>query len=248
MGWWGLTGGTTTVIGPSAGLFLAEAFSFNAVFFLMGVLTLLTAVSISRLRPMPPMATDDQANGILRALGCRKLLLPSLMFVSAALAYGTILTFAPLYLSSDSLGSPAMFFFVLGTVFALFRLVGGAIIDQVGAVRVFSMGLILSSFAMALLASVPFAGATIAAAIVYGIGFGVIATAAQVTLVSRVDRERYGIANSLFVLAFNGGIGIGGVSFGIVAQAVGYGSMFLSTMLCFVVAGVLLLVDRRNHL
>lgn len=247
MGWWGLTGGATTVIGPSGGLFLADVFGFNTVFLLMGILTLLTAISISRLRPMPPVATGGSASGILWAFGRQKLLLPSLIFVSVALTYGTIVTFASLYLSSASLISPAIFFFILGTVFALFRLIGGTVIDRVGAVSVFSVGLVLSSFAMMLLASTPFTGAAVAAAILYGIGFGIIATAALVTLVSRVSREGYGTANSLFVLAFNGGIGFGGVLFGVVAQAVGYASMFLSTMLCFAVAGILLYVDQSNR-
>ncbi len=248
MGWWGLTGGATTVIGPSGGLFLADVFGFNTVFLLMGILTLLTAFSISRLRAMPPVATGGSAIGILAAFGRPKLLWPSLMFVSVALTYGTILTFAPLHLSSASLGTPALFFFILGTVFALFRLIGGTVIDRVGAVSVFSIGLVLSSLAMILLASAPFAGAAVAAAALYGIGFGVIATAAQVTLVSRVSREGYGTANSLFVLAFNAGIGVGSVLFGVVTQAVGYASMFLSTMLCFIIAGTLLLIDRRNYL
>lgn len=248
MGWWGLTGGTTTVIGPSACLFLADLLSFNAAFLFMGVLTLCTVVPIASLKPIPLTAGSNSTSGILSGLGSWKLLLPSLVFVSAALTYGTIITFTPLYLSSVSRTPPAVFFFILGTIFALFRLVGGAAIDRLGTIRVLPAGIILSSVAMLLLASVPFAGAATVAAVVYGVGFGVTATATQATLVSRVSTESYGVANSLFVLAFNGGIGAGGVLFGFVGQATSYASMFLATVICFVVASILLFIDRASHL
>lgn len=244
MGWWGLTGGTTTVVGPSAGLFLADAFGFDAVFVLMGLLTLLTALPILSLKPIPPVVADGSASGILWALRRVSLVLPFLVFAFAAFAYGAILTFAPLYLSSASLGSSAVFFLVLGAVFAVFRLIGGTIVDRIGAGRVFPASLALAGAALVLLASAPSTEVALAAAFVFGVGFGITATTTQVILVSRVSREGYGTANALFAVAFNGGIGVGGTLFGAVAQAAGYAAMFASTALCFAVAGILFLADR----
>lgn len=246
MGWWGFTGGVTTVIGPSASLFLASVLNLSTVFIIMGAFTLLTVVSISRLSPIPPVETSNSASGILWAVKRRELLLPFFLFACAALTYGSIITFAPLYLTNASLIPPAIFFFILGSVFAFSRLAGGAAIDRAGTTRLLPVALILSGSALVLFSSTPFAGAIVIAAIVYGIGFGITATAALVTLVSRVSIEGYGTANSLFALAFNGGIGVGGVLFGVIAQGIGYSSMFLSTALCFVAAGVLLCLDQYS--
>lgn len=246
MGWWGLTGGATTVVGPSASLFLAEAFGFDTVFVLMGLLTLLTALPILRLKAMPPVPANGPASGILWGFRRMSLVLPFLVFAFAAFAYGAILTFAPLYLSGAPPGSPAVFFLVLGTVFAIFRLIGGTVVDRIGAGRVFPASLTIAGAALVLLASTPSIEVALAAAFIFGVGFGITATTTQVILISRVDREGYGTANALFAVAFNGGMGVGGTLFGVVAQAAGYASMFASTALCFVVAGILLLADRRR--
>lgn len=247
VGWFGLAASSPGILGPSFGLSLVSMAGFGWTFVLMGLLTLVTLAVILPLGSMPPIPASGAGSGISWALRRGSLVLPSLMFAAAALVYGGLLTFVPPYLDEQISGSASVFFLILGSAIALSRYTGGTALERFGAVLVFPASLGASAAGVLLLGLAPFSAAPFVAALLFGTGFGTVATATHATLVSRVNREGYGTANSLFNVAFNGGIGAGGALFGVVAHAIGYAFTFLSATIWLAAGMVFFAYDRGSQ-
>lgn len=245
VGWFGLAASSPAIFGPGLGFSLVDAVGFAYTFLIVGLTTLLTLATVLPIGPMPPIPASGA--GMRRALRRRSLLLPSSMFACAALVYGGLLTFVPLYLEVEARGSSAIFFLILGVAIAISRLVGGTILERFGPALVFPASLGAGLLGVLLLALVPLAATPPVVALLFGLGFGTAATATHAVLVSRVSREGHGTANSLFNVAFNGGIGAGGAIFGVVAQAAGYTFTFLSATLWLVASAAIFLADHADQ-
>lgn len=244
VGWFGLAASAPAVFGPGLAFALVDAFGFVYMFLIVGLVTLLSLAAVLPLGPMPPIPAGGAGIGL--ALRRSALLLPSSMFASAALVYGGLLTFVPLYLETEANGSSVVFFLIFGTSIAVSRALGGSLLERFGAAVVFPASLGASIVGVLLLALVPLSGIPPLVALLFGGGFGTAATATHAILVSRVSREGYGAANSLYNIAFNGGIGAGGALFGVVAQAAGYTFTFLSAAFWLAASVALFLVDRAT--
>ncbi|WP_166397690.1 MFS transporter [Rubrobacter marinus] len=243
VGWFGLAASAPAIFGPGLAFALVGAFGFVYMFLFVGLVTFLSLAAVLPLGPMPPIPAGGA--GVSRALRRSALLLPSAMFAFAALVYGGLLTFVPLYLETAEVnGSSVLFFLIFGTSIAVSRALGGTLLERFGAAVVFPVSLGASIFAVLLLALVPLAGVPPLVALLFGCGFGTAATATHAVLVSRVSREGYGTVNALYNVAFNGGIGAGGALFGVVAQAGGYAFTFLSAALWLAASAALFLLDR----
>jgi len=174
------------------------------------------------------------------------MLLPFLTFVAMTAVYDSILTFAPLHLMEGQRSSPAVFLFVLGATHAASRYYGGVIVDRVGASCVLLVGLLCSMASIPLLGWTPFPYAPLLSGMLFGPSFGAIATATHFRLLSRAKSHESGAANALFNVAFNAGMGVGGLLFGGVASVAGYPLMFTVAALWICLAVAVFLVDRAR--
>jgi MFS family permease len=160
------------------------------------------------------------------ALVSRSTLLPASLFLSLAVSFGAIQAFLPLMAEDRGLGNPGLFFVLYGLAVVPLRPMAGAMADRRGRAVVFVPGLVAGGLAMLLLASASVQGMMLAAAVLFGLGFGGAHTALLAWTVDRAGSERRGVAMSTFGLAWDTGSGMGALTFGLMAGLASYGLVF----------------------
>lgn len=226
LGLFGLTTTVPSIIGPVGALALLEFTSFTAVFIVLGLATLLAFAATIPLKSLSAPSRGRRVQ-VIEVSVRPSMLLPFLTFAIVTAIYGAILTFGPLYLIDSGQTSPPIFLFVVGATFALSRFYGGKIIDRAGPSRLLFAGLVCNVLALFILGSGLFPHAPLIAGIIFGSSLGVVATSIHFRLLARAGDDEGGVANMLFNVAFNAGMGVGGVLFGGIATATGYQTMFV---------------------
>lgn len=130
--------------------------------------------------------------------------------------------------------------------FRRLSLLRGVIVDRIGASRVLLVGLFCGAASMLLLGWAPSYGVALAAGALFGSSLGAVATSTHFRLLSRAKEHETGEANTLFNVAFNAGIGAGGLIFGGVASVLGYASAFLAAGLWIMLAMTVYFADKES--
>lgn len=92
--------------------------------------------------------------------------------------------------------------------------------------------------------------APLVAGIIFGSSLGVVATSIHFRLLTRAREDEGGVANMLFNVAFNAGMGVGGILFGGIAAVTGYSLMFVFSALWVSLSVMLFFADwirRERH-
>jgi MFS family permease len=213
------------VYAPWLGLTIARTWGFTPYFLSAAAVCGLAFLSSSRV-------VGGRGGGRVEggftaaALVSRNTLLPASLFLSLTVAFGAILAFLPLMAEDRGLGNPGLFFVLYGVVVVPLRPVVGAVTDRYGRAVVFVPGLVLGGLAMLLLATASMQWVMLAAAVLFGLGFGATHTALLAWTVDRADSEQRGVAMSTFGLAWDTGSGVGALTFGLMAGFVSYGGVF----------------------
>jgi MFS family permease len=179
------------------------------------------------------------------ALVSRSTLLPASLFLSLTVAFGAIQAFLPLMAEARDLGNAGLFFVMYGLVVVPLRPVVGAIADRYGRAVVFVPGLVAGGLGMLLLAAASTQGVMLAAAVLFGLGFGAAHTALLALTVDRADSEQRGVAMSTFGLAWDTGSGVGALTFGLMAGFASYGLVFAMAGALPLTASMLFVASRR---
>ena len=124
------------------------------------------------------------------------------------------------------------------------RLFAGQLYDRRGMVVVFIPGIVLIVIAMVMLSMMTAPMTLYFAAIFYGFGFGLVQPALQAYAVQRATINRRGMANATFFSAFDVGVGLGAMSFGFVANYLGYSSIYLISAISAVLSLTAFLIMR----
>src|SRR5699024_816519 len=84
-------------------------------------------------------------------------------------------------------------------------------------------------------------------AVVYGIGFGACQLSFQTMAIVNIPQNKRGGANAIFYVGFDGGITIGSILYGYLASLVGYGNMYLLTIIptFLALAGYIFIRNKR---
>src|SRR5690606_28372763 len=149
--------------------------------------------------------------------------------------------------------NPGIYFFVYAVALTLARPLAGALSDRHGEATVIVPATALTIVALVVLGAATGLGGVVAAAVLYGLGFGSAQPALQAAILSMVSRERFGIANASFFTAFDLGIALGSTLLGWVSQWLGYRALFtaaaisVAVSLTVFVAFVRPLLRRQNE-
>jgi len=79
---------------------------------------------------------------------------------------------------------------------------------------------------------------------VFGLGFGVAQNATLAVMYARAARADYGVVGALWNFAYDAGMGVGALSFGVFADQIGYSWAFALTAALMLIALVPALKDR----
>lgn len=234
IGLFGLAGGLPTVFGLPLGPWMADHTGYTAVFSVGAAFPLLGIIAALGLRVSSP-ERGERRDGFFSALRRPELLRLCLLFSVPTAVFGAIVTFLPLAANDSGLGSAAAALLVAGFASTISRWQGGKLGDRYGARTLLGPCLVLAALGVVSLGFADGAVLLLCGAALYGLGFGAIQNATMVLMVERVYREEYGLASTLWNVAFDAGTGIGGLVFGISIQFLGFAG-------AFTIGGALLLV------
>ncbi|MFB0836283.1 MFS transporter [Arthrobacter halodurans] len=261
---------SSTVIGVAAGalvgLALSRALGFDAVLWLASATSLVSVLLLLAV-PADPRAAEgvstaptgsapdgpDAAPPARRGPWAR-LLEPAVLPIAAVgglftIGYASVVTYLGVFADERGLGPGVSFFFLAYAVAVLVsRPWTGPLMDRRGynpvmlpAFAVFAAGLLL----LATATSLPW---LLAAAVLVGLGQGNLLSAAQTIAVTRVPRERIGMATSTFFLGIDAGMGFGPMLAGLLVQAHGPATTYLALGLFVLAVGGLYWVVQGRRL
>lgn len=247
MGWYGLAMTVAMAAGPLLGTWTLDGYTFSGVFLLAVALSVAALLAVAG--PRLPFQRPEVRRKI--ALYDPAALPVSLAVVFLTFAYGAVTTFVPLFAVTIDV-NPGLYFLVYALSLTLARPIAGKLSDRYGAASVIVPAALLSICALFVLSSATGLAGVVAAAVLYGLGFGSAQPALQAALLGMVPKERFGLANASFFTAFDLGIALGSTLLGWVADLVSYRALFaLSTLavalsLAVFIAYVRPLLHRRE--
>ncbi|WP_159883290.1 MFS transporter [Paenibacillus puerhi] len=240
MGWFGMAMTVAMAIGPMLGIWVLDNGSFHSLFLLTTILSAASLVLVFLTRiPFQPVSSSR------RIVLFEKSVLPvTITLFFLAVAYGGITTFLPLFSASIQV-NPGTFFLVYALALTLIRPISGKLSDRYGESRIIIPALMITISALIVLSFSSGLGGVIAAAILYGIGFGSAQPALQAANLRLAHPDKKGVANASYLTAFDLGIGLGSITLGWVSQYTGYDILFMVCAASVVVSSLIFIAFAR---
>lgn len=241
MGYFGVGMNVAMAIGPALGVFLVGWAGYGSLFLtamVLGAAAALTTAGIAEPRRAP-------GQGALQR-GWRSFILPSALFPSAvlftnALTYASVVALLPLFADEAGLGNPGLFFTVFSVVVLVLRGPLGRVSDRRGRVAVVAPGLSVTFVALLVLSQAQSTTTMLVVAVLYAVGVGAAQPTLMAMTVDRAGPQERGAAMGTYTTAMDLGIGVGSVVWGVVAQSLGFGAMYVAASLMGLVGVALLL-------
>lgn len=140
--------------------------------------------------------------------------------------YGGVTSFVAVLAERNAIEPKSVFFITFAVVVLATRLFSGRLADRVGHRRFFIPCLALVTAGLALVALAHTRAQLVAAAAVFGLGFGNMYPAFVAHVIRYVDPARRGAAFGGILAAFDTGIGTGSIAVGGMAQYAGFRAAF----------------------
>ena len=241
MGYFGVGMNVAMAIGPALGVFLVGWTGYGSLFLtamVLGAAAALTTAGIAEPRRAP-------GQGALQR-GWRSFILPSALFPSAvlftnALTYASVVALLPLFADEAGLGNPGLFFTVFSVVVLVLRGPLGRVSDRRGRVAVVAPGLSVTFVALLVLSQAQSTTTMLVVAVLYAVGVGAAQPTLMAMTVDRAGPQERGAAMGTYTTAMDLGIGVGSVVWGVVAQSLGFATMYVAASLMGLVGVALLL-------
>lgn len=226
LGLYGVAVGVPSIIGLPLGLWAAEHLGYTPVFLVAAIVPLAALAAVPGLPTTRPATTGGVA-------GLSGLMGPTLVFGAVTLAVGVIVTFLPLA-GSPELAPLALLAQSIMTPLA--RWWAGKSGDRKGSARLLVPSVVACAAGVALLVVPQHPVAMIAGMALFGAGFGVAQNVTLALMFERVNKAEFGKVSALWNLAYDAGMGIGAVGFGLVIGSTGYAMGFALTAALVVVS------------
>ncbi|MEE1943186.1 MFS transporter [Streptomyces sp. TRM 70361] len=248
VGRYGIAVGLPQVFCLPLGVWSAAHVGFTPVFIATGLLSLLAVPLALALRvpPATPRPSPADAPAGLRAAGrLRPLAAPWAMLIASACAFGAVTSFLPLTASGTFVASTALF--VLSATVIAGRWAAGVWSDRFGTGRLLLPGLLacvlgVAGFALSPGSSGYAAALAVAAAAVYGTGFGALQNDTLVVMFRRAGPLGNGMASTAWNMAYDAGTGAGAVALGLLIRPLGVSGGYLA---CAALIALILPLARR---
>ena len=221
IGVYGLALSVPGIFVPSVGVFLLANGRTDVdalLAFAAGVAGAVIALRI----PERPADVAQASTNLLGAIRRPGLLIVFAGFVLTSCSFSGVITYAPIALPLEGLGSAAAFLLVSGVARAATRWLAGVLGDRWPARLVLLGGAAISLTGLVVLALHGGALSVLIAAAMYGGGFGAIQTASFLAMSERGTASDAGAISALWNSGIDVGGSIGGVLIGLAAASYGY--------------------------
>jgi MFS family permease len=217
IGYYGLSLTIAMAIGPMAGLFLYEHYTFDYIFYaaiLSGFIGLVFASFIKAPERLPVIHQPFSLDRFILT----KSIPVGINVIFITLSYGMILSFAAMYGKEKGISNTGLLFTLMAIGMAVSRIFSGKLIDR-GKIRfILILGIIVlsSGFGLFTISS----GSTLyfTSSLIMGLGYGVLFPAFQSLFINLGTHQQRGTANSTFFTAFDLGVGGGMILAGKIAE------------------------------
>jgi len=231
--------------GPPLGIFLADRFSYNALWWANFGFALAALAIFAIVRIRKPVFTEEQRAQIYAKVRIRgffevsALPLAAMVFLQS-LVYAAITAFLETYAMDLAVPAAASaFFLIYGLCVLASRPVAGRLIDRRGENFVMLPTILAYAVSLAFIAlsgftfsgfAPGFAAKTAmlcAAAVMMAAGYGAILPLGQAIAVKRVEPHQFGAATTTYFVFSDAGMGVGALILGAVAGGTGFAPMYL---------------------
>lgn len=226
IGLYGVATLITHALGPALAEVLVARYGFHLVFAASGVFQIAALLATLRLREThatQPSAAPASLWSIARR---RELRVPLCAATLQATAFGAVINFLPDYVSTQRLGPVSPYFIAYALASLAVRLKFGDLSDRLGRHRVALPTFFGYSLGMLALALLSAHWQLWAVGAVLGVTHGLSYPALNAMAVERGEPSERARLMSLYNLAFNLGMTVGAFSFGAIARAFGYPTMY----------------------
>ena len=252
LGLYGVAVGVPAVVGLPLGLWLSEHAGFGPVFAVAAVVSLATLVPVTGLpsvgEPVEQHTGEpvEQHTRVLRGLRDGGLARPVAIFAAITVAAGILLTFLPIAVPARSRGTAALALLVQASAMPLARWLAGRYGDRNGSSRLLLPAVFSAAIGTTGLIWLHNPYALVVGAALFGIGFGAAQNATLTLMFRRAPDSGRGRVSALWNLAYDGGMGIGAVSFGLAVALVGYPAGFALTAAVLFAALIPAWLDQKR--
>ena len=225
LGYFSLSPNLAMALAPAAGMALVGTFGFTSLFLASAACAALAAVLVLPVRESAPAtraARDTHKVGFEGPIA-----LPCLIAGMLTFTMGGLTTFVALDAAHRPVGDPALFFLLYAGVLLVTRPVAGLVSDRHGRGTVLVPSVALIASALVVLGATTGPWTLPLTAVLYGLGFGSAQPALQAMVVDLASPVRRGAAMSSYYIAFDLGVGLGTVLFGMAAAVVGLPTTFV---------------------
>jgi MFS family permease len=223
IGYYGFSTLLAIAVAPSIGLLLFK-FGWPAVCLSAGALNVAMAVIAWCMRESHHGTTQDGPLFGAHVFEWRVVVLSITLFLYS-FGYGGVTSFVALYATANHV-PPGLFFTVFAVTTMCTRPISGPLGDRLGYVRVLIPCLALIVIGYALLATGGTRPWMLAAAVVFGVGFGSAYPMYAAYVLQHVDTRRRGAAFGGMLAAFDTGIGTGSIVMGWLVHRFGFRSAY----------------------
>jgi predicted MFS family arabinose efflux permease len=228
VGWYGVAVGLPQVVCLPLAVWWAQQGGFTGVFVVTAVLSVLAAPLVLAIAPhVHGPVRPGERRPVVDQL--RPMLNPWVVLLTAACALGGLTSFLPLALTEGAVAATALF--VLSAAAITGRWGAGWLSDRLGVGRLLVPSVVacavgVLAFAAAVTAGPASTAVAMAAAVVYGFGFGALQNDTLVVMFARARPGGNGTASTVWNMAFDAGTGAGAVATGLVAAALSISGAF----------------------
>ncbi len=226
IGYFGAAVVLAMAIGPMLGLYLIESYSYQWLFTIAFLFTLLgfSIACCIKTNPRPRMVKQPLTfDRFYLVKGTSIAVVVALTYFF----YGTMVAFMPLFLHEQKTDiNPGAFFLWLSIGVIIARLLSGRYLNRGLHATVLQCGIALLVIGAALFIFILTPHTFYPASLIMGVGLGFIAPAVQTMIIDLVPHSRRGTANSTYFIALDIGSGIGMLLGGFLADCFNYTFMF----------------------
>ena len=188
-------------------------------------------------KPNESIATELRDPGILR---------PTVIFGLSTLAIGVLLTYLALAVPEDARNVAAVALLVQSITTSLARWGTGRLGDRYGSHNLLAPSMLLAGVGMLLIVGTGNTAAVIVGMAIFGLGLGGAQNSSLAIMFDRAPRHRFAQVSVVWNLAYDAGMGIGAVGFGLILGLTGYAWGFGLIALLLLASVIPAWRDRRH--
>lgn len=242
IGYFGVGETVAISIGPMVGIMLLDVYGYQRLFLGGMAFLLLATLSIFLVKRKAEDVLPTQR--IRFKLFEKQVLLPTLLALFVGVAAGGVMSYMSLYALEKNFEHVGLFFFIVAAAGFIVRFISGRLFDKYGPSIILIPAGISALVGLYVLYLAEANMSFFIAAVLYGLGFGAIFPTIQTWCLNLVKEHEHEGAMSSFFNMFDLGIGGGAVLLGLIATNYSYQTLYLVTIVFYVIFLLLYIVSE----